>query len=151
MKSNRHSKISTKTRRQVLKKLRSSINAACNKREGITYESGFALNEVSNFIPHPKVSTQEKVDLQSCKVLIYDLETTDTVLQDEIVQVSSDKLIAINENLYNIFFLRSQSKHSQIRVLLTLILFHQNQSQKQHHRSQGFAFCKANCICTKIV
>lgn len=87
-KCNPISKTSTKQRRQVLKKLRASKNAACDRKEGITYESGFAIDDVSSLIPCPENRVEEKVDLDACKVLLYDLETTGTSLEDEIVQVS---------------------------------------------------------------
>lgn len=91
----RSKNITIKKRRQSLKKMRSSNNNACEKKEGVSYESGFALNDVSSMIVHPVVAEHEEVDLNTCKVLLYDLETTGTSRNDDIVQVRYN-LVTVN-------------------------------------------------------
>lgn len=92
IKHNRQSKKETKQRRQMLKKVRSNKNVACDRREGITYESNFPLDDVSSLIPFNNVQTIENIDFRLCKVIIYDLETTGRSLNDEIVQIAIESL-----------------------------------------------------------
>ncbi|XP_014207664.1 uncharacterized protein LOC106638815 [Copidosoma floridanum] len=67
------------------------------KKEGITYESGFASTDVSSLIPTDTVFTQEKADLTSCKILLYDLETTSLSHLDDIVQILAASFVEDND------------------------------------------------------
>ena len=79
-----------KRRRNKLKKGRSSKAAAAKCKEGVTCESGVALNDVSESIPKALSNSQNSVsqDLgNNCKIVIFDLETTGLSQYDEICQV----------------------------------------------------------------
>lgn len=80
--------ITSKKRRKALKRLSTNKNSRSTRKEGISYESGFALSKIP--VIERSVSTNIEnsvIDLQSSKVIVYDIETTGFSIHDDIVQV----------------------------------------------------------------
>lgn len=83
--------VKNKRRRNELKKSRSSRTAAASRKEGVTYESGVALDDISDLICNSIAEDIGPVideDLSNdSKIIIFDLETTGLSTSDEICQV----------------------------------------------------------------
>ena len=103
--------IEIKKRRLYAKKMR-SLNAVANQRqEGVTYESGVSLNNISEITLNVQSNKEarELKDVTKYEVVYFDIETTGLKSTDEICQVNRKKTIFVYNtrglvdcfNLYN--------------------------------------------------
>ncbi|XP_018394014.1 PREDICTED: uncharacterized protein LOC108772866 [Cyphomyrmex costatus] len=96
-----------KKRRLQLKKLRKSKNSINSRKEGVTYESGVSLDDVSAVLPKliPEIKDYTLECLNKFKVVIFYLETTGLSKNDEICQIAA----CTEENSFNAYIIPSKN------------------------------------------
>lgn len=87
------------------------------------YESGFALNDLSKYVAPINPVAYEKCELNSYKIIIYDLETTGLSFQDEIVKIAATPFHHDEKENFNVYVIPLKSFSKKATEITGLHVF----------------------------
>ncbi|XP_066590805.1 uncharacterized protein [Prorops nasuta] len=97
--------IKYKKRKYELKKTRSSRNSAYTRKEGDSYKSGGFLVDNDEILENAFEISDKIANINSCKIVVYDLETSGLSMSDEILQISA----STDKSTFNTYIIPSKT------------------------------------------